>query len=168
MYLTYHSKGAQGQKRSVDRASGSGVFARDPDALLDMIELKNKGTEEEQTEANRDRTAWRVEGTMREFQRLDPVNIWFDYPIHIVDHMGDLKDVKPEGQIREKIDKAMERQTILETAYNMLTINDEVTIADVMEYTGLSRNTIRDYIDRHPNFTREDGKIIRLPVKGAE
>lgn len=35
----HHSKGAQGGKRSMDRASGSGVFARDPDALLDMIEL---------------------------------------------------------------------------------------------------------------------------------
>lgn len=35
----HHSKGGQGGKRSMDRASGSGVFARDPDALLDMIEL---------------------------------------------------------------------------------------------------------------------------------
>jgi regulatory protein RepA len=35
----HHSKGAQGQKRSIDRGSGSGVFGRDPDAILDMIEL---------------------------------------------------------------------------------------------------------------------------------
>ena len=39
IYCHHHSKGSQGQKRSMDRASGSGVFARDPDALLDMIEL---------------------------------------------------------------------------------------------------------------------------------
>lgn len=39
IYCHHHSKGAQGGKRSMDRASGSGVFARDPDALLDMIEL---------------------------------------------------------------------------------------------------------------------------------
>ena len=32
--------GTQGQKRSMDRASGSGVFARDPDALLDMTALE--------------------------------------------------------------------------------------------------------------------------------
>lgn len=36
----HHSKGEQGQKRAQDRASGSGVFARDPDALIDMIELE--------------------------------------------------------------------------------------------------------------------------------
>lgn len=39
IYCHHHSKGAQGAKRAADRASGSGVFARDPDALLDMIEL---------------------------------------------------------------------------------------------------------------------------------
>ncbi|MDR1408875.1 MAG: AAA family ATPase [Oscillospiraceae bacterium] len=40
VYCHHHSKGGQGQKRSMDRASGSGVFARDPDALLDIIELE--------------------------------------------------------------------------------------------------------------------------------
>ena len=40
IYCHHHSKGKQGQKSSMDRASGSGVFARDPDALLDMIELE--------------------------------------------------------------------------------------------------------------------------------
>lgn len=39
IYCHHHSKGAQGGKKSQDRASGSGVFARDPDALLDMSEL---------------------------------------------------------------------------------------------------------------------------------
>lgn len=36
----HHSKGTQGQKRSIDRGSGSGVFGRDPDAILDLIELE--------------------------------------------------------------------------------------------------------------------------------
>lgn len=40
IYCHHHSKGAQGSKKSMDRASGSGVFARDPDALLDLIELE--------------------------------------------------------------------------------------------------------------------------------
>jgi len=39
VYAHHHSKGLQGGKRSMDRSSGSGVFARDPDAILDMIEL---------------------------------------------------------------------------------------------------------------------------------
>jgi len=40
IYAHHHSKGDQGQKRAGDRASGSGVFARDPDALIDLIELE--------------------------------------------------------------------------------------------------------------------------------
>lgn len=40
IYCHHHSKGSQGGKKSMDRASGSGVFARDPDALLDLIELE--------------------------------------------------------------------------------------------------------------------------------
>lgn len=39
IYCHHHSKGPQGQKASRDRSSGSGVFARDPDAILDLIEL---------------------------------------------------------------------------------------------------------------------------------
>lgn len=39
IYAHHHSKGAQGGKKAMDRSSGSGVFARDPDAILDMIEL---------------------------------------------------------------------------------------------------------------------------------
>lgn len=40
IYCHHHSKGAQGDKKAMDRASGSGVFARDPDAQLDMIQLE--------------------------------------------------------------------------------------------------------------------------------
>lgn len=39
IYCHHHSKGAQGAKKAMDRASGSGVFSRDPDALIDLIEL---------------------------------------------------------------------------------------------------------------------------------
>jgi RecA-family ATPase len=50
IYCHHHSKGLQGNKRSMDRASGSGVFARDPDALLDLIELELGGDIIEQQE----------------------------------------------------------------------------------------------------------------------
>ncbi|MBR0484733.1 MAG: AAA family ATPase, partial [Oscillospiraceae bacterium] len=43
IYCHHHSKGSQWGKKSVDRASGSGVFARDPDAFLDLTELDLKG-----------------------------------------------------------------------------------------------------------------------------
>lgn len=39
VFCHHHSKGVQGDKRSMDRASGAGVFARDPDAFIDLLPL---------------------------------------------------------------------------------------------------------------------------------
>ena len=49
-------------------------------------------------EAAKARTAWRIEGTLREFPRFDPLNLWFDYPVHRPDSTGALSDVEPEGE----------------------------------------------------------------------
>lgn len=40
VYVQHHSKGDQGFKKAADRASGSGVFSRDADAILDLVELE--------------------------------------------------------------------------------------------------------------------------------
>lgn len=42
IYCHHHSKGSQAAKRASDRASGSGVFSRDPDAIIDMLEIDVK------------------------------------------------------------------------------------------------------------------------------
>jgi len=75
----HHSKGAQGTKRTMDRASGSGVFARDPDALLDLSPLV---VPDDEKDALAGATAWRLTATLREFKEPEPINIYFRYPIH--------------------------------------------------------------------------------------
>lgn len=75
----HHSKGAQGTKRTMDRASGSGVFARDPDALLDLSPLV---VPDEEKDALDGATAWRLSATLREFKEPEPINVYFRYPIH--------------------------------------------------------------------------------------
>ena len=157
IYCHHHSKGAQGGKSSMDRSSGSGVFARDPDAILDLIELevtkssrdqqKNRAISKFYADIIRDEkpayfpeigqddflsaaemrkhltealgteraeriagfelgplskrvdlmTAWRLEGTLREFPKFDSVNLWFNYPLHYSDDAGVLKDLEPVG-----------------------------------------------------------------------
>ena len=44
-------------------------------------------------------TAWRIEGTLREFARFDPVNLWFDYPVHKLD-TGLLEDLQPDSEFQ--------------------------------------------------------------------
>ena len=76
----------------MDRASGSGVFARDPDALLDLLELELENMNEDKLQDapidTSQCTAWRMEGTLREYPKFKPVDLWFEYPIHKVDTNG--------------------------------------------------------------------------------
>lgn len=211
IYCHHHSKGAQGGKRSMDRASGSGVFARDPDAMLDMTELtptdaireqlRNKAAcrcikamldkrghadaygpddtlsksrmlavakeclgladlraiDAEVAAAQKQAdgmTAWRIEGTLREFARFDPVNLWFDYPVHKPDS-GLLEDLQPDGDVKgfaargaEKRwgsrDKLAKNKSVeLSTAYESCTMDGKVTVYAMAEYMGLKPDTVR-------------------------
>jgi len=80
IYCHHHSKGAQGHKTAMDRASGSGVFARDPDALIDMIEINPKDVGYTLPEGAT--SAWRMSFTLREFPPVKPIETVFRYPVH--------------------------------------------------------------------------------------
>ena len=226
IYCHHHSKGAQGGKRSMDRASGSGVFARDPDALLDLIELEttddlmkqqedravcnacmawlnahfedweddisqddmlspvrmlefarkrakdgllDKMVEEARKKA-RERTAWRIEGTLREFPKFKPVNLWFDYPVHQIDKVGVLEDIQPDTEIppwkkgadrnkKNAKERKNDRKKALEEAVENGNFGDEPSVNDVAEYMGVSDRTVRDRIKEHGGYVIEDGIV---------
>jgi hypothetical protein len=225
IYCHHHSKGAQGGKKAMDRASGSGVFARDPDALLDLTELEltdafKKQEENEviaavsveiikkhnlayfQQHVNQDdelsaskmtqhidsalqkhqtqewtdtinqrltalkqRTAWRVDGTLREFPKFNPVNFWFDYPVHKIDRDGALQDMKPEGETppwQKAIEKRKpaekkktDRITEFDIAFEGLNTGEPVTISDLAEELGTTKRTVYNRIKEHGGFIVE-------------
>ena len=107
IYAHHHSKGTQGAKSAMDRASGSGVFARDADALLDMIELhipdeiRQTVLEEYGDEKI---TAWRLDATLREFARIPPIALFFSWPLHIIDDNDFLQGAKLEESERSMTD----------------------------------------------------------------
>ena len=96
IYCHHHSKGAQGAKRAMDRASGSGVFARDPDTILDMIEL-DMTDEVRDMVADRGAVPFRLEGNLREFRNFEPKNFWFTWPVHVLDTTGELAKLGAQG-----------------------------------------------------------------------
>lgn len=96
VYCHHHSKGAQGGKNAADRASGSGVFARDADALLDMIQLRTPPSMNSFCGVSETATAWRIEPVLREFPEPGPIDVWFDYPLHCVDQSGQLATCSPD------------------------------------------------------------------------
>ena len=222
IYCHHHSKGAQGGKRSMDRASGSGVFARDPDALLDMIELpvsdQLRKSEEDKAvcavcrdwlrrfgdtppddEQDRQRltdrckarlkpnslklmhndiesavrrvqmaTAWRIDGTLREFPKFKPVDCWFCWPSHKVDESGALADVDPEETWQKNFPKRktneerkQERSDSIELIYEGQELDGSAYIRDMSEASGKSEDTIRRHLKEHGGFWIEDGKCGR-------
>lgn len=218
IYCHHHSKGAQGGKKAMDRASGSGVFARDPDALLDLIELPMKDkqydymanklacesvlhylddvhpawrddiglddresefqllgwcddnlTHDQAAEAHsiasraeddaRHVTAWRVDCTLREFKKPEPKDIFFRWPIHLLDEEGYLKDIRPDVEIngktfhqRDKSDgskkaaKAEQERLAITNAYTLIA-NDKEPDDD-----GVVRVRVTDFAERSEEF----------------
>lgn len=230
IYCHHHSKGLQGEKKSMDRASGSGVFARDPDALIDLIELElddavkssientavcdkviewlsrfgakdqvpiddllvsNKATEaarellkaasyrlmmndiEEVKRQCESYTAWRIEGTLREFPKFSPLNLWFKYPVHIIDDTDVLKSIDTQnskgspwqknfGKKKTKQEKKTERQDALENAFTYCNQNGQTSVKEIAEYIGKTEDTVRKYINESKDFWFTDGIVGKV------
>lgn len=229
IYCHHHSKGHQGEKRAVDRASGSGVFARDPDAMLDVIELevsddlrKQQETDtvckicrdalqhyslldrieetdlynekallpacesllgdrfgpafkqiQDSRKAVQSLTAWRIEGTLREFPKLSPVNVWFQYPVHRLDDIGVLEYTEPIGETtwRSILSKSGKRKgtqeerkqgriNAIQTAYEALDMGEPVTVKEVMQYLHVSEDTVKNYAKEHGGFGVKGGVVF--------
>lgn len=174
IYCHHHSKGAQGFKKAMDRASGSGVFARDPDAQLDMIQLE---TSEDFMAENADdlsSTAWRLESNLREFPNFKPVNFWFDYPIHRIDDKNILSKVYAEGDTRNNLTKSRKRNQTVETrraefdrAFNILTVTEDgeatCTVEELMEYLDVTERVIRERIrEFKTSYKYKKGKVVKV------
>lgn len=77
--LSHHNaKGLAGAKASIDRASGSGVFARFPDCLLDLAPVRVP----DDANLDPDATVWRLTPTLREFKPQRPTTWVFQWPLH--------------------------------------------------------------------------------------
>lgn len=232
IYCHHHSKGGQGNKKSMDRASGSGVFARDPDALIDLVELdltdelikhqeakvtadiyanaikqtnfdyydqyvslddeqsisqmynhaKRALSPEVAAQAEAEianamkiismRSAWRVEGTLREYPKFEAVNMWFQYPVHRIDETGILKDIKLDDgskpSWKQNFDKKKspeeakrERKEALESAFEACGIDEKITVSAIAEYMGISEKTVRNRIKEHGGFWVTNGDVGR-------
>lgn len=234
IYCHHHSKGSQGGKKSMDRASGSGVFARDPDALIDLVELeltdeirkqqinsttakiyqdainrmnrpymeqfvglddlqssfqmrnhferavtnvKDRVTVNDavtaQTARIENSTAWRVDGTLREFAKFKARDIWFSYPTHTVDESGVLADIQLDdntpswkknleksGKKQSPAQRKKDRKVAFETAYSAL--NDgiqPVTQEDMCEYLGISSRTFKRRMEEIDGY-KLDGNLV--------
>lgn len=173
IYAHHHSKGSQTGKSAADRSSGSGVFARDPNAIVDMVEIKPEDADGQPVEIPDGATAWRIECTLRDFRTPDPFEIVFDYPRHKVWQglSGAREMYQQTGYLsrREQQDKgrATQKKNVQRRDNNLITFITEYTkekgvpptideAADALG-DGFSETTIRR---KH-----KDGRIPGLQIK---
>lgn len=79
IYTHHHTKGASGGKKTLDRGSGSGVFGRDTDALLDITELEIP-QKERADRGIEDVDVVRMETVLRYAKSPAPLDLEFHYP----------------------------------------------------------------------------------------
>ncbi len=156
IYCHHHSKGAQGFKRAMDRASGSGVFARDPDAQLDMLEIE---TPDSYIDHDTD-TAWQIESSLREFPNITTKRIWFRYPLHEEEIEGELKSqpVKDGSKGRpKKIDDDK-----IEMYFDSYANDGVLDVKEVAVVLGITEQSVKKYKSGKYAYDKEKKGLVRV------
>ena len=81
----HFSKGNQSGKNAIDRVSGSGVFARDPDTLVSFT-------------AHEEADCFTVETTLRNLPPSEPFVVRWEYPLFVRDDLLDPLNLKTVGR----------------------------------------------------------------------
>ena len=168
IYCHHHSKGAQGAKKAMDRASGSGVFARDPDALIDIVPLEMTEDFKNNYRDDPHATPWRVEFVLREFPSPDPINVWFSWPLHVVDTSEEMAGLAPQGSMAGNLMKSSRRNSstpdsraeTLDNAFAACSIETPVTLRAMAEYIGKNEKTIRNWVDESEKYFVKYGCVF--------
>lgn len=85
----HFSKGSQASKEALDRVSGSGVFARSPDAMVTITKHEEKD-------------AYTVETTLRHLKSLDPFCVEWKYPLMVRNASLDPAKLKKPGAAQKR------------------------------------------------------------------
>ena len=118
IYAHHHPKGATGGRKAIDRMSGSGVYGRDADTVIDFSPLF---APEDVFKKYDNHPLFRAEIKCRSFGYRKPIDCVFEYPRFYRDATGELaalkvlgEDPRAEGAAKGKI--ARQEQAKDETA----------------------------------------------------
>ena len=174
----HHSKGAQGLKSSIDRGSGSGVFGRAPDAVLDMTELVLDGDtlstvrESNKLAESKKLTGWRMSFTLREFAPRKPLDLWFSFPLHTLDSTGELESCRPNygglseaRRLRLDAENLAKMSTFDAVCNNLIGDKEYCLREEVIDGTGWSKNTVNTWLGKSTRF--EAGERDRATSKAT-
>lgn len=173
IYTHHHAKGAQGDKKAIDRGSGSGVFARDPDAIIDLVTLspdKDALAVIKATTIREDAIPMQMSFILRDFRSPQPMNMFFTFPLHIIDIEGILDDAPVEGSREANLQKSPkrtgkdERYEALVDAFESVANGNVAVFKDMLTSAmcTVSEKSLRRYLKEFPDeFSLRDGLVFR-------
>jgi len=128
-YAGHFSKGSQAAKNTLDRVSGAGAWARDPDCVLTLTE---------HTEAD----CFTAEFTLRSFPSIQPFVVRWQFPLLRIDDEGlDPKQLKQPA----KAGRPVEFQSdLLLTALRASDREGGLTYSEFLSATGLKKSTFKN------------------------
>lgn len=117
------------------------------------------------------RTAWRIDGTLREFAKFPPLNLWFDYPVHSIDTTGILKDAAEEESLpsfkkaafkrkQNNVERNEKNRIKFENAVALCNDGEPPTLRQLTEYLDMKERTVRSWIDKFGYQINKDNKLI--------
>lgn len=191
IYSHHYTKGSaynNSLKSVADRASGSGVFGRDADAVVTMTQLHYDAPAP--MPGKGPITAWKIDSCLREFPPFGDANVFFAYPLHKLDTDHILDDAKYEGDVtvrrgeRRGEQLAEEKEERIDKVYNYLyarlhyqTSKDDTVIngksavktKSVERALGLSQSTINRYINKSLDFMfAKDGRVSYIVARDGK
>lgn len=174
IYDHHHPKGTAGGKKVIDRGSGSGVFARDADAICDLSFLSPGKEALEMLGANlaSGEKPMQIAFVLRDFKDIEPINIWFKFPVHKVDTAGLLTGAPVEGSQEDHLNKSSKRTTddakyksLVEAFEYCVDSDGTALMKDMAEFTDghPARRTLERYVEQFSDeFELKNGVVRRL------
>lgn len=176
VYDHHHPKGNTGDKKITDRGSGSGVFARDADAICDLSFLSPSkellqviGSQIQSGEK-----PMQIAFVLRDFKDVEPINIWFKFPCHYVDSANLLEGSPLEGSKEANLQRSSKRTTeeeraeILRESFKACEENGIAKLSEMAEFLGggeSKEKTLRRYIKESGEFIVEKGYVKKQQEK---
>lgn len=153
IYDHHHPKGDAGQKKAIDRGAGSGVFARDADALIDISNLDpgNDAPDLVKELTKNGEKPMILSFVLRDFPDQPEQKIWFKYPIHYIDSANLLENCHIEGSSEANFSKNPNRKSddekrrIVEDSFIACQKDGRARTSDMATYSEMSSRIIRDY-----------------------
>jgi hypothetical protein len=146
LFCSHFSKGDQADKESMDRVSGSGAWARDPDTLLTMT-------------AHEEQDCFTVEATLRNLAPIFPLVVKWDYPLFV------RQDELSPDRLKRRGPKAASPDKLLDVLSEFNGQEPKDVLQQMRDQHGITRATVyrmKTVLEERGQLKTEDGLWLKV------